>query len=157
MLAGVCIAFGASGACAAERHASGGLVRFSGAIVEQYDVTLAVPSVEVRHGVTAGDACRVLAGVTAGDACRASAAVTFDAHGRRLPGASVVLADVNGAPLRPLAESGVRASWRDAGSGQLTPPRPDGTYRVGPHGGTMTVAAADAEMADPVVMKILHP
>ncbi|WP_260463923.1 hypothetical protein [Burkholderia sp. Bp8963] len=40
---------------------------------------------------------------------------------------------------------------------EVMPPRPDGAYRVGPHGGTMTVAAADAESADPVVMKIRHP
>lgn len=84
-------------------------------------------------------------------------AVTFDAHDRRLPGARIVLADVRGAPLRQPEASGVHATWRDAASRRIVPPRADGVYRVGPHGGTMTVAAPDAGAAGPIVMKILHP
>src|SRR5262245_49690581 len=97
MLAVACMAFGAmgaSGACAAERQAAGGLVRFSGALVDRYEVTLVAPSGAVRH-----------------DARGASADVTFDAHDRRLPGARVVLADAHGAPLRLREGAGIRATW----------------------------------------------
>ncbi|RQS16255.1 hypothetical protein DIE07_01855 [Burkholderia sp. Bp9002] len=136
-----CMAFGASGAWAAERHAAGGLVRFSGALVDRYDVTLVAPSGTVRHDAGGG----------------ASADVTFDAHDRRLPGARIVLADRHGVPLSVQQGAEVRATWRDALSQRHEPPQPDGAYRVGPHGGTMTVAASDADAAGPIVMKILHP
>ncbi len=136
-----CMAFGASGAWAAEPHAAGGLVRFSGALVDRYDVTLVAPSGTVHHDAGGG----------------ASADVTFDAHDRRLPGARVVLADAHGAPLRMQPGAEVRATWRDAASQRDERPRPDGAYRVGPYGGTMTVAASDADAAGPIVMKILHP
>ncbi|AOK61369.1 hypothetical protein [Burkholderia ubonensis] len=139
LLAGMCAALFASGAGAA------GQVSFSGALVAQYDVTLAAPSVAVSE--RAADV----------DARDASVAVTFDAHDRRLPGARIVLADVHGAPLRQPEASGVHATWRDAASRRIVPPRADGAYRVGPHGGTMTVAAPDAGAAGPIVMKILHP
>ncbi|PCE33811.1 hypothetical protein [Burkholderia ubonensis] len=139
LLAGMCAALFASGACAA------GQVRFAGAIVAQYDVTLAAPSVAMRE--PAADV----------DARDASVAVTFDAHDRRLPGARIVLADVRGAPLMQQEVSGIRATWRDAASRRIVPPRADGAYRVGPHGGTMTVAASDGDAAGPIVMKILHP
>ncbi|KWE58736.1 hypothetical protein WL76_07465 [Burkholderia ubonensis] len=139
LLAGMCAALFASGAGAA------GQVSFSGALVAQYDVTLAAPSAAVSE--RAADV----------DARDASVAVTFDAHDRRLPGAHIVLADVRGAPLRQPEAYGVRAAWRDAASRRIVPPRADGAYRVGPHGGTMTVAASDAGAAGPIVMKILHP
>ncbi|KUZ74392.1 hypothetical protein WI38_04540 [Burkholderia ubonensis] len=139
LLAGMCAALFASGAGAA------GQVSFSGALVEQYDVTLAAPSVAVSE--RAADV----------DSTDASLAVTFDAHDRRLPGARIVLADVLGVPLGQPAVSGVRATWRDAVSRRIVPPRADGAYRVGPHGGTMTVAAPDAGAAGPIVMKIHHP
>ncbi|KVN90902.1 hypothetical protein WJ70_17540 [Burkholderia ubonensis] len=139
LLAGMCAALFASGAGAA------GQVSFSGALVAQYDVTLAAPSVAVSE--RAADA----------DARDASVAVTFDAHDRRLPGARIVLADVLGVPLGQPEVSGVRATWRDAASRRIVPPRADGVYRVGPHGGTMTVAAPDAGAAGPIVMKIVHP
>ncbi|OMG75389.1 hypothetical protein [Burkholderia ubonensis] len=139
LLAGMCAALFASGAGAA------GQVSFSGALVAQYDVTLAALSVAV---------CERAADV---DARAASVAVTFDAHDRRLPGAHIVLADVRGVPLSQPEASGVRATWRDAVSRRIVPPRADGAYRVGPHGGTMTVAAPDNGAAGPIVMKILHP
>ncbi|KVC87149.1 hypothetical protein [Burkholderia ubonensis] len=139
LLAGMCAALFASGAGAA------GQVSFSGALVAQYDVTLAAPSVAVSE--RAADV----------DARDASVAVTFDAHDRRLPGARIVLADVLGVPLGQPEVSGVRATWRDAASRRIVPPRADGVYRVGPHGGTMMVAAPDAGAAGPIVMKILHP
>ncbi|KWK47950.1 hypothetical protein WT81_05530 [Burkholderia stagnalis] len=135
-----CMAFGASGAWAAERHAAGGVVRFSGALVDRYDVTLVAPSGAVRH-----------------DARGASADVTFDAHDRQLPGARVVLADAHGTPLSVQPGADIRATWRDAAGERHELPRPDGAYRVGPYGGTMTVAASEADAAGPVVMKILHP
>ncbi|MGZ2748448.1 hypothetical protein [Burkholderia stagnalis] len=139
-----CMAFGASGASgasAAERHAAGGLVRFSGALVDRYDVTLVAPSGAVRRDAGGG----------------ASADVTFDAHDRRLPGAQVVLADAHGVPLSVQPGAAVRATWRDAVGQRHELRRPDGAYRVGPYGGTMTVAASDADAAGPIVMKILHP
>jgi hypothetical protein len=144
-LAGACVVFGLSGVCAAEQPASGGLVRFSGAMVAQYDVTLAGPPVEMREvGLTRG-------------VRETSTVVTFDAHDRPLPGARIVLADGNGVSLAQHVEPAVRATWRDAASQRVVPPRPDGAYRVGPYGGAMTIAAPDADAAGPIVMKIFHP
>lgn len=73
MAIGLGVALAMSSAMAAGHAAPGGIVRFAGALVDLYDVTLdarsgvAVPGREVESG-------------------GAVATLRFDAHGRRLPG-----------------------------------------------------------------------
>ncbi|WP_416269667.1 thioesterase (plasmid) [Burkholderia cepacia] len=142
---GLGVALAMSNAMAAGHAAPGGIVRFAGALVDLYDVTLDARSVVVAPG-------REVAGGGA------VATLRFDAHGRRLPGAHVALVGPDGAPFVPDAASGVRATWRDAHDDRSVPLVSGHSYRVGPHGGVMTLAADDATGAvAPVVIRIRHP
>ncbi|KAG8155254.1 thioesterase [Burkholderia catarinensis] len=145
MAIGLGVACAMSNAVAAGQAAPDGVVRFTGALVDLYDVTFDMPSgvlVEGREAALGG----------------AEATLRFDAHGRRLPGAHVALAGPDGAPLAPDAGSGVRATWRDAHDDRSIPLVSGRAYRVGPYGGVMTVAADDATgAAAPVVISIRHP
>ena len=145
MAIGLGVALAMSSAMAAGHAAPGGIVRFAGALVDLYDVTL-----DARSGV-------VVPGreVESGGAV---ATLRFDAHGRRLPEAHVALVGPDGAPFVPDAASGVRASWRDARDDRSVPLVSGRPYRVGPYGGVMTLAADDATGAvAPVVIRIRHP
>ncbi|VWD05340.1 thioesterase [Burkholderia lata] len=145
----VAIGFGVacamSNAVAAGHVASDGIVRFTGALVDLYDVTLDAPSggvVEGREMASGGVA----------------ATLRFDAHGRRLPGAHVALVGPDGAPLSLDVASHVRATWRDAHDDLSVPLVSGRTYRVGPYGGVMLLAADEETGAvAPVVIRIRHP
>ncbi|KVK74929.1 thioesterase [Burkholderia cepacia] len=142
---GLGLACAMSSATAAGHAAPGGVVRFAGALVDLYDVSL-----DARPGVVAAGREMASDG--------AAATLRFDAHGRRLPGAQVALVGPDGAPFAPDAASGVRATWRDAHDDRSVPLVSGRPYRVGPHGGVMTLAADDATGAvAPVVIRIRHP
>ncbi|HKT63887.1 MAG TPA: thioesterase [Burkholderia sp.] len=145
MAIGLGIALAMSNAMAARQATSDGVVRFTGALVDLYDVTFDAPSgavVEGRSAVGSG----------------AVATLRFDAHGRRLPGAHVALVGPDGAPFALDADSGVRATWRDAHDDRSVPLVSGRVQRVGPYGGVMTVAADEATGAvAPVVIRIRHP
>ncbi|MDN7876306.1 thioesterase [Burkholderia aenigmatica] len=142
---GLGVAFAMSNAVAAGHAASGGIVRFTGALVDCYDVTLDARSrvvVEGRERANGG----------------AAATLRFDAHGRRLPGAHVALVAPDGAPFAPDVAAGVRATWRDAHDDRSVPLVSGRTYRVGPYGGVMRLAVDEETGAvAPVVIRIRHP
>ncbi|WP_175840342.1 thioesterase [Burkholderia contaminans] len=142
---GLGVAFAMSNAVAAGHAASDGIVRFAGALVDLYDVTLDAPSgvvVEGREVANGG----------------AAATLRFDAHGRRLPGAHVALVGPDGAPFSPDVAARVRATWRDAHDDRSVPLVSGRTYRVGPYGGVMRLAADEETGAEaPVVIRIRHP
>ncbi|OXI95671.1 MULTISPECIES: thioesterase [Burkholderia] len=142
---GLGAAFAMSNAVAAGHAASDGIVRFTGALVDLYDVTLDARSGEVVEGRAVANG-------------GAAATLRFDAHGRRLPGAQVALVGPDGARLSPEVASRVRATWRDAHGERSVPLVSGRTYRVGPYGGVMTLAADEATGAEaPVVIRIRHP
>ncbi|WP_175997950.1 thioesterase [Burkholderia stabilis] len=145
MMIGLGIVCAMSNAMAAGQATRDGMVHFTGALVDLYDVTFDAPSGVVVDG-------REVAG-------GAVATLRFDAHGRRLPGAHVVLVGPDGTPFAVNdAGSGVRATWRDAYDERTVPLVPGRVHRVGPHGGVMTVAADEATgAAAPVVIRIRHP
>ncbi|WP_175883669.1 thioesterase [Burkholderia sp. BCC0044] len=137
-----------SNAAAAGQPTPDGVVRFTGSLVDLYDVTLDTPAggqVDARKATDGG----------------ATATLRFDAHGRRLPGAQVALValvGLDGALLAPDGGAAVRATWRDAHAGQSVLLAPGRVHRVGPHGGVMTAAADEATGAvAPVVIHIRHP
>ncbi|RQX82926.1 thioesterase [Burkholderia anthina] len=134
-----------SNAMAAGQPAPDGVVRFTGSLVDLYDVTLDAPAgVLVDARETANDA--------------ATATLRFDAHGRRLPGAQVALVGPDGAPFAPDGGAAVRTTWRDAHAGRSVRLAPGQVQRVGPYGGVMTIAADEATGAvAPVVIHIRHP
>ncbi|AOI95781.1 MULTISPECIES: hypothetical protein [Burkholderia] len=138
--AGFGIAFAMSGAGAAEPVHANGIVRFSGALVDLYDVRFDAPSIGASSSATA-------------------ATLRFDAHGRRLPGAHVALVELDGQPLSRPAGAEVRATWRDARDDRIVPLDSGRAYRVGPYGGVLTVAGPDMETGAvaPVVIRIRHP
>ncbi|RQS37044.1 thioesterase [Burkholderia sp. Bp8992] len=141
---GLGVALAMSNAAANGQAGSDGVVHFTGALVDLYDVTFDAPSGAFVEGP----------GMTRS----AVATLRFDAHGRRLAGAHVTLAAANGTPLEPDAGSGVRATWRDARDDRSVPLVSGRAYRVGPYGGVMTVAADDETGAvAPVVIGIRHP
>ncbi|MCO8610517.1 hypothetical protein KGP95_08250 [Burkholderia multivorans] len=127
-------------AAAAPAAASSGIVRFTGALVDRYDVTLDRAPV-----------ARV-------DRQRTAATLRVDAQGRRLPGAQLTLIGANGAPLAESAGSRVQAVWREAGGSRAVPVE-RGMQRVGPHGGTLTLAVPDdaGSVPVPVIVRIAHP
>ena len=134
---GAACAMAAAGA--AERGNADGIVRFTGALVDLYDVTFEAPPSDSVEGATA--------------------TLRFDAHGRGLPGVEVALVRPDGRPLR---RSGViRATWRDARSDRSVWLALDRTHRVGPDGGVLTVAGPAPESETgavaPVVIRIRHP
>ncbi|BAX62464.1 thioesterase [Burkholderia stabilis] len=145
MAIGLGVVLAMSNAVAAGRQAtSDGVVRFTGALVDLYDVRFDAPSGAVVEGRDAAGS-----GV---------ATLRFDAHGRRLPGAHVALVGPDGAPFALDADSGVRATWRDAHDDRSVPLVSGRAHRVGPYGGVMTVAADEATGAvAPVVIRIRHP
>ncbi|NTZ06700.1 thioesterase [Burkholderia metallica] len=134
-----------SNAMAAGQPASDGVVRFTGSLVDLYDVTLDAPAgmqVDAREAADGG----------------ATATLRFDAHGRRLPGAQVALVGPDGAPFAPDGGAAVRVTWRDARDERSVRLAPGRVHRVGPYGGVMTVAADEATGAvAPVVIHIRHP
>jgi len=134
-----------SNAIAAGQPAADGVVRFTGSLVDLYDVTLDTPAgmqVDAREATASG----------------ATATLRFDAHGRRLPGAQVRLVGPDGAPFAPDGGAAVRATWRDAHAERSVRLAPGRVHRVGPYGGVMTVAADEATGAvAPVVIHIRHP
>ncbi|QVN22414.1 thioesterase [Burkholderia pyrrocinia] len=145
MAIGLGVVLAMSNAVAAGQARSDGIVRFTGALVDLYDVTFYAPSGAVVEGRDA-----------AGNG--AAATLRFDAHGRRLPGAQVAWVGPDGTPFAPDAGSGVRATWRDAHAGRSVPLESGRIHRVGPYGGVMTVAADEATGAvAPVVIRIRHP
>ncbi|MBU9629710.1 hypothetical protein KTE60_10490 [Burkholderia multivorans] len=127
-------------AAAAPAAASSGVVRFTGALVDRYDVTLD------------------RAPVATVDRQRTAATLRVDALGRRLPGAQLTLIGADGAPLAEPARSRVQAVWREAGRSRAVPVE-RGTQRVGPHGGTLTIAVPDdaGSAPVPVIVRIAHP
>nr|WP_175776345.1 thioesterase [Burkholderia anthina] len=140
VVAGIGVAFAMSGAVAAAPAEAGGIVRFTGALVDLYDVTLDASSVEAAGSATA-------------------VRLRFDAHGRRLPGAHVTFAGVDGRPLSRVAGAGIGATWRDEGDSRSVPLVSGRAHRVGPYGGVMTVAASETATGAvaPVVIRIRHP
>lgn len=134
------IAFAMSGAGAAEQAHADGIVRFTGALVDLYDVRFDAPSIGASSSATA-------------------ATLRFDAHGRHLPGAHVTLVELDGQPLSRRAEAAVRATWRDARDDRIVPLEAGRAHRVGPYGGELTVAGPDMETGAvaPVVIRIRHP
>ncbi|KHK60390.1 thioesterase [Burkholderia sp. A9] len=137
---GIGIACAMSGAGAAGQANAGGVMRFTGALVDLYDVTFDAPSIDASASATA-------------------ATLRFDAHGRRLAGAHVALVGLDGQPLARTAEAEVRATWRDARDDRSVPLDPDRAHRVGPYGGVMTVAVPEmtTRAVAPVVIRIRHP
>ncbi|PRE09796.1 hypothetical protein [Burkholderia multivorans] len=127
-------------AAAAPAAASSGIVRFTGALVDRYDVTLD------------------RAPVATVDRQRTAATLRVDAQGRRLPGTQLTLIGADGAPLAESARSRVQAVWREAGGSRAVPVE-RGMQRVGPHGGTLTLAVSDdaGGMPTPVIVRIAHP
>ncbi|MGS0891796.1 thioesterase [Burkholderia stagnalis] len=141
MAIGLGVGFAMSDAAAAGQAAAGGIVRFTGALVDRYDVTFDAPSGAIVEGREAAGS-----GV---------ATLRFDAHGRRLPGAHVAWIGLGGTSD---ADAGVRATWRDARDDRSVPLVSGRAYRIGPYGGVMTVAADEATgAAAPVVISIRHP
>jgi hypothetical protein len=138
---GMGAAFAMSAAGAAERANADGIVRFTGALVDLYDVTFDAPS--------------------SGAVESPAATLRFDAHGRRLPGALVALVGLDGRPLSRDAAAAIRATWRDAHDDRHVRLALDRAHRVGPYGGVMTVAGPAPESetgaAAPVVIRIRHP
>ncbi|CAG9241716.1 Thioesterase [Burkholderia diffusa] len=134
------IVFAMSGAGAAEQVHANGIVQFTGALVDLYDVRFDAPSIGASSSATA-------------------ATLRFDAHGRRLPGAHVALVELDGQPLSRPAEAQVRATWRDARDDRIVPLEAGRAHRVGPYGGELTVAGPDMETGAvaPVVIRIQHP
>ncbi|MCA7997078.1 thioesterase [Burkholderia metallica] len=146
MAIGLGVALSMSHAVAAAGHAApGGIVRFTGALVDLYDVTLdAGPGGVVEDGAAAGTG--------------AVATLRFDAHGRRLPGADVTLVTPDGARFAADAGSGMRATWRDALADRGVPLVSGRAWRVGPYGGVMTLATDEETGAvAPVLIRIRHP
>ncbi|WP_374193561.1 thioesterase [Burkholderia cenocepacia] len=136
---GIAAALAMSGAGAAGHANADGIVRFTGVLVDLYDVTLDAPSIEASSRAT-------------------TATLRFDAHGRRLPGAQVALVKPDGAAFAPDGGAAVRATWRDAHTERSERLAPGRVHRVGPYGGVMTVAADEATGAvAPVVIHIRHP
>ncbi len=140
--AGVGIACAMSGAGAAG-HANAnadGIVRFTGALVDLYDVTFDAPPIEAANSAMA-------------------ATLRFDAHGRRLAGAQVALVGPDGRPPAQSAGADVRATWRDARDDRSVPLVSGRAHRVGPYGGVMTVAGPEMTTGAvaPVVIRIRHP
>ncbi|MBR7985275.1 thioesterase [Burkholderia cenocepacia] len=136
---GIAAALAMSGAGAAGHANADGIVRFTGVLVDLYDVTFDAPSIGASSGAT-------------------SATLRFDAHGRRLPGAHVALMGLDGQPISRSAGTAVRAAWHDARDDRIVPLAPGRVHRVGPYGGVMTVAADEATGAvAPVVIHIRHP
>ncbi|MBU9586273.1 hypothetical protein L0Z42_20910 [Burkholderia multivorans] len=127
-------------AAAAPATTPGGIVRFTGALVDRYDVTLD------------------RAPVATVDRQRTAATLRVDAQGRRLPGAQLTLIGADGAPLGEPARSRVQAVWREAGGSRAMPVE-RGMQRVGPHGGTLTIAVPDdaGSAPVPVIVRIAHP
>ncbi|MBN3834192.1 thioesterase [Burkholderia sp. Ac-20344] len=145
MALGLGVALAMSNAMASGQSASDGIVRFTGALVDLYDVTLDARSAALVDGPE-----------VAGSG--AAATLRFDAHGRRLPGAQVMLVGLDGTPLAPDAATGMRATWRDAHDERSVRLALGRVHRVGPYGGMMTVAADEATGAvAPVVIRIRHP
>ena len=141
---GLGVAFAMSNAVAAGHAASDGIVRFTGALVDLYDVTLDAPAGVVVEGRAVANG-------------GAAATLRFDAHGRRLPGAQVALVGPTVRRSRPMS---LRAcvTWRDAHGDRSVPLVSGRTYRVGPYGGVMSLAADEATGAEaPVVIRIRHP
>ncbi|WP_409410340.1 thioesterase [Burkholderia cenocepacia] len=136
---GIAAALAMSGAGAAGHANADGIVRFTGVLVDLYDVTLDAPSIGASSQAT-------------------TATLRFDAHGRRLPGAQVALMKPDGAVFAPDDGTAVRVTWRDAHTERSMPLAPGRVHRVGPYGGVMTVAADEATGAvAPVVIHIRHP
>ncbi|EML1598551.1 thioesterase [Burkholderia cenocepacia] len=134
-----------SSAMAAGQPASDGVVRFTGSLVDLYDVTLDAPMDALVDAGQAADG-------------GATATLRFDAHGRRLPGAQVALVKPDGAAFAPDDGTAVRVTWRDAHTERSERLAPGRVHRVGPYGGVMTVAADEATGAvAPVVIHIRHP
>lgn len=145
MAIGLGIVLAMSNAMAAGQATSDGVVRFTGALVDLYDVTFDAPSGAVVEGRDAAGSGAV-------------ATLRFDAHGRRLPGAHVTLVGPDGAAFVLDADSGVRATWRDAHDDRSVLLVSGRVQRVGPYGGVMTVATDEATGAvAPVVIRIRHP
>jgi len=138
--AGIGIALAVSSASAAGHASADGIVRFTGVLVDLYDVTFDAPSLGASGSATA-------------------AALRFDAHGRRLPGAHLALVELDGQPLSRPAGAEVRATWRDARGDRVAPLEAGRAHRVGPYGGVLTVAGPDTETGAvaPVVIRIRHP
>ncbi|WP_228545190.1 thioesterase [Burkholderia pseudomultivorans] len=141
-IVGVGVACAMSGAVAAGAVGSNGAVRFTGALVERYDVRFDASPAAIME-----------------ESGSRTATLHFDAHGRRLPGAQVALLGLDGAPLAAPERSGIRATWRDAAGGRVVSLRPDGVHRVGPSGGSLMLAAAGRASGapEPVVIRIRHP
>ncbi|UEP38452.1 thioesterase [Burkholderia ambifaria] len=137
---GIGIACAMSGAGAAGHAHADGIVRFTGALVDLYDVTFDAPSIEAADTATA-------------------ATLRFDAHGRHLPGAHVALVRPDGEPLVQSAGAEIRATWRDARDDRSVPLVSGRAHRIGPHGGVMTVAGPEMQTGAvaPVVIRIRHP
>ncbi|RQR42123.1 thioesterase [Burkholderia sp. Bp9142] len=137
---GIGIACAMSGAGAAGHANADGIVRFTGALVDLYDVTFEAPSIDAADSATA-------------------ATLRFDAHGRRLPGAQVALVGLDGRPLAQSAGADVRATWRDARDDRSVPLVSGRAHRIGPYGGVMTIAGPDMKTGAvaPVVIKVRHP
>ncbi|MDR0244670.1 MAG: thioesterase [Burkholderia sp.] len=141
---GLGVALAMSNAMASGQARSDGVVHFTGALVDLYDVTFDAPSGMLVEGRAV--------------AIGAAATLRFDAHGRRLPGAHVTLAAADGTSFTPDAGSGVRATWRDAHDDRSVPLVSGRAYRVGPYGGVMTLAAdGETGAVAPVVISIRHP
>ncbi|WP_176046052.1 thioesterase [Burkholderia sp. BCC1644] len=141
---GLGVVLAMSNAMANGQATSDGVVHFTGALVDLYDVTFEAPSGAFVEG-------REMTG-------SAAATLRFDAHGRRLPGAQVTLAAAGGTPFEPDAVAGVRATWRDARDDRSVPLVSGRAHRVGPYGGVMTVAAdGETGAVAPVVIRIRHP
>ncbi|RQR84153.1 thioesterase [Burkholderia sp. Bp9090] len=138
--AGFGIALAVSSAGAAGHAGAAGIVRFTGALVDRYDVTFDTPSLGASGSASA-------------------AALRFDAHGRRLPGAHLALVGPDGQPLSQPAGAAVRATWHDARDDRAVPLEAGRAHRVGPYGGVLTIAGPDMETGAvaPVVIRIRHP
>nr|WP_321807726.1 thioesterase [Burkholderia sp. BCC1993] len=137
---GIGIACAMSGAGAAGQANAGGVMRFTGGLVDLYDVTFDAPSIDASASAMA-------------------ATLRFDAHGRRLPGAHLALVGLDGQPVSQPAGAAVRATWRDARDDRVVPLEAGRAHRVGPYGGVLTIAGPDMETGAvaPVVIRIRHP
>ncbi|WP_105133163.1 thioesterase [Burkholderia sp. BE12] len=132
-------------AMAAGQPTPDGVVRFTGSLVDLYDVTLDAPAGVQVDALAAADGA-------------ATATLRFDAHGRHLAGAQVALVGPDGAPFASDGGAAVRVTWRDARDERSVRLAPGRVHRVGPYGGVMTVAADEATgAAAPVVIHIRHP
>lgn len=136
---GIGAALAMSGAGAAGHANADGVVRFTGVLVDLYDVTFDAPSIGVSSRATA-------------------ATLRFDAHGRRLPGAHVALMGLDGQPISRSAGTAIRATWHDARDNRIVSLESGRAHRIGPYGGVVTIAADEATGAvAPVVIHIRHP